>query len=119
LKLKEWEGSHGKKVGELESIIFYLRKTISRKDDKPKGTRLARISETLKLKKQIRGKKNSSEEGGEGEGKGTKGDNGKGKGKGRRKNTPTGTMSLEEREKSLASREKMLQKKILSDPYTR
>ena len=27
LKLKEWEGSHGKKVGELESIIFNLRKT--------------------------------------------------------------------------------------------
>jgi len=55
--LKEWEGSHGKKVGELESIISNLRKTISRQADKPKGTRLARISETLKLKKQIRGKK--------------------------------------------------------------
>ena len=57
MKLKEWEGSHGKKVGELESIISDLRKTISRKVDKPKGTRLARISETLKLKKQSRGKK--------------------------------------------------------------
>ena len=55
--MKEWEGSHGKKVGELESIIFDLRKTISRQDDKLKGTRLARISETLKLKKQSRGKK--------------------------------------------------------------
>ena len=98
LKLKEWEGSHGKKVGELESIIFYLRKNISRQVDKSKGTRLARISETLKLEKQSRGKKISSEEGGEGEGKGTKGDDGKGKGKGkgRRKNTPRGTMSLEE-----------------------
>ena len=56
LKLKEWEGSHGKKVGELESIISDLRKTISRKDDKPKGTRFARIFETLKLKKKSRGK---------------------------------------------------------------
>ena len=80
----------------MESIIFYFRKTISRKDDKPKGTRLARIFETLKLKIQSRGKKISSEEGGEGEGKGTKGEDGKGKGKGRRKNTPIGTlMSLE------------------------
>ena len=26
LKLKEWEESHGKKVGELESIILDLRK---------------------------------------------------------------------------------------------
>ena len=78
-----------------------MRKTISRQADNPKGTRLARISETLKLKKQIRGKKISSEEGGDGEGKG--------KGKDIRKNTPTGTMSLEKREKSLASREKMLQ----------
>ena len=34
-----------------------MKKTISRQDDKPKGTRLARISETLKLKKQSRGKK--------------------------------------------------------------
>ena len=56
MKLKEWEGSHGKKVGELESIISYLRKTISRQADKPKGTRLGRISESLKLKKQSRGK---------------------------------------------------------------
>ena len=32
-----------------------------------------------------------------------------GKGKGRRKNTRTGTMSLEEREKSLSRRERMLQ----------
>ena len=48
LKLKEWEEIHGKKVGELESIISDLRKSISRKADKPKGTRLARISETLK-----------------------------------------------------------------------
>ena len=71
LKLKEWEGSHGKMVGELESIISDLRKNISRKDDKMKGTRLAKISETLKLKKQSRGKKISIEEGGEGEGKGT------------------------------------------------
>ena len=111
MKLKEWEGSHVKKVGELESIIFGLRKTISRKADKIKGTRLARIYETLKLKKQSRGKNISSEEGGEGEGKGTKGDNGKGKvkGKGRRKNTPRGTMSLEEQEKSLVRQEKMLQ----------
>ena len=54
LKLKEWEGSHGKKVGELESIISDLRKTISRQADKPKGTRLAMISETLKIKKQSR-----------------------------------------------------------------
>ena len=75
-----------------------MRKTISRQDDKEKGKRLARISETLKHKKQSRGKNISSEEGGEGEGKGTKGDDGKGKGKGRRKNTPGGTMSLEERE---------------------
>ena len=75
-----------------------MRKTISRKDDKLKGTMLERISKNLKLKKQSRGKKNSSEEGGECEGKGTKGDDGKGngKGKGRRKNTPRGTMSLEE-----------------------
>ena len=73
-----------------------MRKTIFRQAYKPKGTRLERISETLKLKKQSRGKKISSEEGGEGEGKGTKGDDGKGKGKGRRKNTPRGTMSLEE-----------------------
>ena len=58
MKLKEWEGIHGKKVGELESIIFDLRKTISRQADKAKGTRLARISKTLKLKKQSRGKKN-------------------------------------------------------------
>ena len=83
-----------------------MRKTISRQDDKPKGTRLERVSETLKLKKKSRGKKISSEEGGEGEGKGTKEDDskgkGKGKGKGRRKNTPRGTMSLEERENSLA-----------------
>ena len=43
LKLKEWEGSHGKKVGELESIIIGLRKTIFGKDDKMKGTRLVRI----------------------------------------------------------------------------
>ena len=103
---KEWEGSHGNKVGELESIISDLRKTISRQADKEKGKRLARISETLKHKKQSRGKNISSEKGGEGEGKGTKGDDGKGKGKGkgkgRRKNTPRGTMSLEEREKSLA-----------------
>ena len=49
LKLKEWEGSHGKKVGELESIISGLRKTISRQDYKPKGARLARISENLKI----------------------------------------------------------------------
>ena len=96
MKFKEWEGIHGKKVGELESIIFYLRKAISRKADKPKGTRLERIFESLKLKKKSRGKKISSEEGGEGEGKGTKGDDGKGKGKGRRKNTPIGTISLEE-----------------------
>ena len=34
-----------------------MRKTISRKDDKPKGTRLARTSETLKFKKQSREKK--------------------------------------------------------------
>ena len=94
--MKEWEGSHGKKVGELESIIFNSRKTISRKDDKLKGKMLARIFETLTLKKQSRGKKISTEEGGEGEGKGTKGGYGKGKGKGRRKNTCTGTMSLEE-----------------------
>ena len=73
-----------------------MRKTIYRQVDKPKGTRLARISKTLKLKKHSRGKKISSEEGGESEGKGTKGDDGKGKGKGRRKNTPRGTMSLEE-----------------------
>ena len=53
LKLKEWEGSHGKKVGELESIIFYLRKTIYRQANKTKGTRLARIFETLKLKKKV------------------------------------------------------------------
>ena len=46
-----------KKIGELESIISDLRKTISRKADKPKGTRLARIFETLKVKKQSRGKK--------------------------------------------------------------
>ena len=45
-----------KKVGELESIISDLRKTISRKADKPKGIRFARISETLKLKKKSRGK---------------------------------------------------------------
>ena len=57
MKLKEWEGSHGKKVGELELIISDLGKTIPRKDDKTKGTMLARISETLKLKKQSRGKK--------------------------------------------------------------
>ena len=69
--MKEWEGSHGKKVGELESIIFDLIKNISRQADKLKGTRLARFFETLKLKKQSRGKKISSEEGGEGEGKGT------------------------------------------------
>ena len=94
--MKEWEGIHGKKVGELESIISDLRKNISRQADKPKGKRLARIFETLKLKIQSRGKKISSEEGGEGEGKGTKGDDGKGKGKGRRKNTPRGTISLEE-----------------------
>ena len=53
MKLKEWEGSHGKKFGELESIISILRKTISRQIDKPKGTRLARISQTLKLKKKV------------------------------------------------------------------
>ena len=57
MKLKKWEGSHGKKVGELESIISDLRKTISRKADKPKGTRLARIFETLNLQKQSREKK--------------------------------------------------------------
>ena len=34
-----------------------MGKTIPRKDDKTKGTMLARISETLKLKKQSRGKK--------------------------------------------------------------
>ena len=95
-------GKPWKQIGELESIIFDLRKTISRQDDKSKGTRLARISETLKLKKQSRGNQISSEEGGEVEGKGTKGDDGKGKGKSRRKNTPRGIMSLEEREKSLA-----------------
>ena len=102
LKLKEWEGSHGKMVGELESIISDLRKNISRQADKPKGTRLARICETLKLKNKCRGKQFSSEEGGEGEGKGTKGDDGKGKGKCGRKNTPRDTMSLEERDKCLA-----------------
>ena len=95
--MKEWEGSDGKKVGELESIIFDLRKTISRQADKVKGTRLVRISENLKLRKQSREKQISSEESGEGEGKGTKGEDGKGKGKGRRKNKTTVTMSLEER----------------------
>ena len=49
LKLKEWERSHGKKIGELESIISNLRKTISRQADKPKGIRLAMTSETLKI----------------------------------------------------------------------
>ena len=91
-------GKPWKKFGELVSIISDLRKTISRKADKAKGKRLARISKSLKLKKQSRGKTISSEEGGEGEGKGTKGDDGKGKGKGksRRKNTRTCTISLEE-----------------------
>ena len=93
--MKEWEESHEQKVGELESLISNLRKTISRQADKTKGTRLERISETLTFKKQSRGKKFPVK-------KVVRVKKGyDGKGKGIRKNTPRGTMSLEEKENSL------------------
>ena len=51
--MKEREERNEQKVGELESLISSLRKTISKQDDKLKGKRLERISETLA---QLKGK---------------------------------------------------------------
>ena len=88
LNIKEWDGSHEQKVGELESLISSLRKTISKKAEKLRSKRLERISKILEIKKKMRGK-NYSTKGGEDEGNGTKGDKGKdskgSKGKGGKK----------------------------------
>ena len=110
--MKEWEEIHEQKVGELESLISSLRKNISKQADKIRRKSLERISETLEIKKKMRGKKRHGTKGGEDEGDGTKGYKGKdtkrGKGKGGKRKNPTVTMSLEEQEKSLPKQEKML-----------
>ena len=109
--MKEWEESHEQKIGELESLFSSLRKKFYKQDDKLRRKRLERIFKTLELKKKE--EKNNSTEGGEDEGKGTKGykceDTKRGKGKGGKRKNPKITISLEEREKSLAKWEKMLQ----------
>ena len=50
LKIKEWEERHEQKLGELESLISSLRKTISKQADKLEGKILEMISKTLQLK---------------------------------------------------------------------
>ena len=52
LKMKEWEERHEQKIGELESLVSSLRKTISKQADKIKGKMLEMIFETLAIKKQ-------------------------------------------------------------------